>query len=105
VQLTESNVVQPMIMERQVRLPPVLSILAVLIMARLLDLIGVFVAVPVLCVVMVLVRRVYVHRILEGQGFRRAVRDRPVELRLNAGDGVLVHPASRERSVPSMLEE
>jgi predicted PurR-regulated permease PerM len=95
----ESNIVAPMIMERQVQLPPVLSILAVLIMAHLLHLIGLFVAVPVLCVVMVIGRRVYVHRILEGKGFRRAIRDRPVELKLPdvervAGDGSRRSPTS-----------
>lgn len=100
----EANVVSPMIMERQVRLPPVLSILAVLIMAHLLHIIGLFVAVPVLCVVMVVVRRVYVHRILEGKGFRRAIRDRPVELRLPDDDGVLIHPVALERTVPALLE-
>jgi predicted PurR-regulated permease PerM len=104
VNLFESNVLQPMIMERQVKLPPVLSILAVLVMARLLDLVGIFVAVPVLAVVMVIVRRVYVHRILEGRGFRRAVRDRPVEIRLPEDGGALVHPAGRERTIPSILE-
>jgi predicted PurR-regulated permease PerM len=104
VNLFESNVLQPMIMERQVKLPPVLSILAVLVMARLLDLFVIFVAVPVLAVVMVIVRRVYVHRILEGRGFRRAVRDRPVEIRLPEDGGALVHPAGRERTIPSILE-
>jgi predicted PurR-regulated permease PerM len=100
----ESNIVQPMIMERQVNLPPVLSILAVLVMARLLDILGIFVAVPVLVVVMVVLRRVYVHRILEGKGFRRALRDRPIELRLPSDGSVLVHPAANQRSVPSILE-
>lgn len=104
IHLIESNVVQPLIMERQVHLPPVLSILSVLVMARLLDIVGLFVAVPVLCVVMVLVRRVYVHRILEGKGFRRAIRDRPVEVRLPAEGSVLVHPEARERSIPTLLE-
>lgn len=100
----EANVVSPMIMERQVRLPPVLSILAVLIMAHLLHIIGLFVAVPVLCVIMVVVKRVYVYRILEGKGFRRAIRDRPVELRLPDDDGVLIHPVALERTVPALLE-
>ncbi|HSJ23098.1 MAG TPA: AI-2E family transporter [Longimicrobiales bacterium] len=104
VQTFEANVVSPMIMERQVKLPPVLSILAVLIMAHLLHLVGLFVAVPVLAVVMVVTRRVYVHRILEGKGFRRAVRDRPVELRLPEDGNVLVHPVAYDRSVAALLE-
>jgi predicted PurR-regulated permease PerM len=104
VNLFESNILQPMIMERQVKLPPVLSVLAVLIMARLLHIVGIFVAVPVLAVVMVIVRRVYVHRILEGRGFRRALRDRPVEIRLPGEGSVLVHPSGKERTIPAILE-
>jgi predicted PurR-regulated permease PerM len=100
----EANIVAPMIMERQVHLPPVLSILAVLIMAHLLHLVGVLVAVPVLAVIMVVGRRVYVHRVLEGKGFRRAVRDRPVELRLPDETAALVHPVAFERSIPTLLE-
>lgn len=104
VHIFEANVVAPMIMERQVHLPPVLSILSVLIMAHLLHLIGLLVAVPVLAVVMVVGRRVYVHRILEGRGFRRAVRDRPIELQLPGDGAVLVHPLGLEKSIPALLE-
>ena len=104
VHVFEANIVAPMIMERQVHLPPVLSILAVLIMAHLLHLIGLLVAVPVLCTVMVVARRVYVHRVLEGKGFRRAIRDRPIEIKLPGDDGVLVHPLAFESTVPVLLE-
>ncbi len=104
VHIIEANIVAPMIMERQVHLPPVLSILSVLVMAHLLHLVGLLVAVPVLCVVMVIARRVYVHRVLEGKGFRRAIRDRPIEVRLPGDGAVLVHPAGMEQSVPAMLE-
>ena len=68
VHLIEANVVHPMIMERQVNLPPVLSILSVLIMAELLGAVGLLVAVPVLATVMVLVRRIYVQRLAVGKG-------------------------------------
>jgi predicted PurR-regulated permease PerM len=104
VHIFEANVVAPMIMERQVHLPPVLSILSVLIMAHLLHVIGLLVAVPVLCTVMVVARRVYVHRVLEGKGFRRAVRDRAIEIKLSPDDGVLVHPLAYETTVPTLLE-
>ncbi len=104
VHIFEANVVAPMIMERQVHLPPVLSILSVLIMAHLLHLIGLLVAVPVLCTVMVIARRVYVHRVLEGKGFRRAIRDRPIEIKLAADNGVLVHPLAYKTTVPVLLE-
>jgi predicted PurR-regulated permease PerM len=104
VHIFEANIVAPMIMERQVHLPPVLSILSVLIMAHLLHLIGLLVAVPVLCTVMVIARRVYVHRVLEGKGFRRAVRDKPIQLRLPTDGAVLVHPLAYEKTVPVLLE-
>ena len=104
VHLVEANFVAPMIMQRQVNLPPVLSILSVLIMAHLLHVIGLFVAVPVLATAMVVVRRVYVHRLLEGKGFRRAVRDRRVEIRLPSDGSVLVHPVAYQRTVPTLLE-
>ena len=104
VHVIEANMVAPMIMERQVHLPPVLSILAVLIMGHLLHLIGILVAVPVLATVMVIVRRVYVHRVLEGKGFRRAIRDRPVEIRIPRDGAVLVHPVAYERTIPAILE-
>jgi predicted PurR-regulated permease PerM len=105
VHIFEANVVAPMIMERQVHLPPVLSILSVLMMAHLLHVIGLLVAVPVLCTLMVISRRVYVHRVLEGKGFRRAVRDRPIEVRLPRDESVLVHPLAYETTVPTLLEQ
>ncbi|HEX7052063.1 MAG TPA: AI-2E family transporter [Longimicrobiales bacterium] len=104
VHLVEANLIAPMIMERQVHLPPVLTLLSVLVMAHLLDVIGLLVAVPVLATAMVVVRRIYVHRVLEGKGFRRAIRDQPVEIRLPNEEGVLVHPATRESTLPAMLE-
>lgn len=105
VHLVEANVIAPMIMERQVHLPPVLTLLSVLIMAHLLHLIGLLVAVPVLAVAMVVTRRIYVRRVLEGKGFRRAIRDQPVEIRLPVQGDVLVHPAALESSVPALLEQ
>jgi predicted PurR-regulated permease PerM len=74
IHLIEANFVHPLIMERKVHLPPVLSILSVLMMAKLLGVIGLLVAVPVLASLMVIVRRIYVDRILEKTGFRRRIR-------------------------------
>ena len=105
VHIFEANVVAPMIMERQVSLPPVLTLLSVLIMAHLMHVVGLLVAVPVLASTLVIVRRIYVHRVLEGKGFRRAVRDQPVEVRLASDVPVLVHPAARETSIPALLEK
>lgn len=104
VHVFEANVVAPMIMEKKVELPPVLTILSVLIMAKLLDVIGLLVAVPVLATLMVLVRRIYVHRILEGKGFHRIEEDAPLVISVPVGDGVLVHPSAVRTSVPAFLE-
>lgn len=105
VQLVEGNVVSPVIMARKVNLPPALTLLSVLVMADLLGVAGLFVAVPALATVMTVVRRIYVHRMLEGQGFRRTLRDRPLEIRLPGNGAVVLHPRALEASIPAMLEE
>jgi hypothetical protein len=102
IHIVEANFIHPLIMERRVHLPPVLSILSVLIMAELMGVTGLLVAVPVLATVMVIVRRIYVHRLLEGKGFRRFVRDAPAEIRLP--ERVLRLPAGSV-SIPAILEE
>ena len=71
VHLVEANVVHPLIMQRQIRLPPVLSIFSVLVMAEIFGGVGLILAVPVLAIVMVIVRRVYVEEILEKKPQRR----------------------------------
>jgi predicted PurR-regulated permease PerM len=87
VHLAEANIVHPLIMQRKVNVPPVLSILSVLMMAELLGVMGLLVAVPVLATVLVLVRRIYVQRLAEGKGFRRRRRDPP------APSPVAAHPS------------
>ena len=104
VHLFEANVVAPMIFEKKVELPPVLTILSVLVMAKLLGVVGLLVAVPVLASVTVIVRRIYVHHVLEGKGFHRIEEDSPAIIGLPAGDGVIVHPSAFEVSIPSLLE-
>lgn len=103
VHIIETNIVSPMIMEHQVHLPPVLTLLSVLIMAHLLGVIGLLVAVPTLASCMVILKWLYINRILQGKGFRRAIRDRPVEIKL-PNEGVLIHPVARGASLPSLLE-
>ena len=62
VHLIEANVVNPLIMQRRVRLPPVLTIFSVLVMANVGGLLGLLVAVPTLVLVMVVVRHVLLIR-------------------------------------------
>jgi predicted PurR-regulated permease PerM len=63
VHLIEANLVAPILMHRQVRLPPVLTILSVLVMAELAGPIGLVVAVPTLATVMVLVRHILLRHV------------------------------------------
>ena len=93
VHVFEANVVLPRIMHKQIDLPPVLTIMSVLIMGKLLGPVGLIVAVPTLAVVMVVVRRILISRIYEGQGFRRTTRDSVLVIRVPAAKGgVLVPP-------------
>ena len=93
VHLIEGNIVAPLVMSKKVDLPPVLTIMAVLIMGQILGGLGLVVAVPSLAALMVIVRRILITRIYEGQGFRRTTRERPLVLRVPApGGGVLIPP-------------
>jgi predicted PurR-regulated permease PerM len=87
IHIAEANVVAPLVMQKKVDLPPVLTVMAVLITGTLLGPAGLLVAVPTLAVLMVVVRRILITRIYEGQGFRRTTRDRVLVLRLPAPEG------------------
>jgi predicted PurR-regulated permease PerM len=58
VHLVEANFVAPVVMERKVNLPPVITIAGVLLIGKLFGLAGLIVAVPILAFVMVLIRHV-----------------------------------------------
>lgn len=92
VHLIEGNFVSPYITQRQVDLPPVLTIVFVLIIGKLLGPLGLLVAVPALVVLMVVVKRILLTRIYEGQGFRRTARERPLLLRVPASEGGVLVP-------------
>lgn len=105
IHLIEGNLVAPLVMSRKVDLPPVLTIMSVLVMGKLLGGMGLVVAVPTLAVIMVVVRRILITRIYEGQGFRRTTRERPLLLRVPApGGGVLV-PSLASVDVISFAEQ
>ncbi len=67
VHLVEANLVGPIVMQRKVALPPVLTILSVLIAAEVAGLLGMLVAVPALATVIVLVRHILIDRVY-GEG-------------------------------------
>ena len=104
IHLIESNVVMPLITANRVHLPPVLTIMSVLIVGKLLGALGLLVAVPTLAVVMVVVRRILVNRIYEGQGFRRTTRDRTLVLRVPAPEASVLAPAGPPIDPISVLE-
>lgn len=95
VHLIEGNIVSPLVMSKKVDLPPVLTIMAVLVIGQLLGPLGLIVALPILAAVMVIIRRILITRIYEGQGFRRTTRERPMVLRVPApGGGVMTPPGA-----------
>jgi len=78
VHVAEANFVAPLIMQRKVALPPVLTIASVLVMGTLLGVIGLVVAVPILAVTLVVVRHV-----LQGEIYGDATTAEPAVLRVS----------------------
>jgi predicted PurR-regulated permease PerM len=87
IHIIEANLVMPMITARQVEIPPVLSIMAVLVVGRLFGVAGLPVAVPLLAVTMVLVRRVLINRVYDVHSVPHVGRERVLVLRVPAPDG------------------
>ncbi len=58
VHLVEANFVDPVVMERQVNIPPVVTIAGVLLIGKLFGLAGLIIAVPILALVMILTRHI-----------------------------------------------
>jgi predicted PurR-regulated permease PerM len=58
VHLIEANFVAPLVMERQVNIPPVVTIAGVLLIGKLFGLAGLVIAVPILASIMVLTRHI-----------------------------------------------
>ena len=104
IHVVEGNLVAPLIMAKKVELPPVLTIMSVLIFGKLLGPVGLIVAVPALASIMVVIRRILINRIYEGQGFRRTPRDRVVVLRVPAPQGGVLVPATPAPDVVTAME-
>ena len=62
IHFIENNVVNPLIMQKHASLPPVLTIMSVLVCGKLLGPMGLLVAVPGLSVLLVVVRKLLVER-------------------------------------------
>ena len=65
IQQIEGNILQPVLMSRAVDLHPALVVFAILTMGTLFGIVGVFLAVPLVAVVQVLVRELWVRRMDE----------------------------------------
>jgi predicted PurR-regulated permease PerM len=72
VHVVEANLVGPIVMHRRVSLPPVLTILSVLVAAELAGLLGMLIAVPALATTLVLGRHILIDRVY-GEGAAEAV--------------------------------
>jgi len=104
IHLIESNLVLPLITQNQVKLPPVLSIMSVLIFGQLLGPVGLIVAVPILVVLTVIVRRVLVNRIYEGAAERPLPVDRTLVLRVPAPEGGVTVPVGAPPDLIALAE-
>ena len=94
VHLIEGNLVAPLVMSHKIELPPVLTIMSVLVIGKVLGPMGLVIALPMLASVMVIVRRILINRIYEGKGFRKSTRDRIFVLRVPAPDGGVLTPSA-----------
>lgn len=66
LQQLEGDVLTPLIQKRVVSLPPVLSLVAVLVFAAVFGIPGILFATPLMVIVMILVQRLYIETALEG---------------------------------------
>jgi predicted PurR-regulated permease PerM len=64
VQQFETYIVTPLVQERAVHLPPVLTVIAQIVLGVLFGILGLIVATPLMAVIMVLVKMLYVEDVL-----------------------------------------
>ena len=75
VQLIEGNVIIPLVMSRQVSLHPAVIIIGVIVVGRVIGIVGLIVAVPLISATLVLVRAVYVDPLAREDDRRHARSD------------------------------
>jgi predicted PurR-regulated permease PerM len=105
IHLIEGNIVSPLVMSKKIDMPPVLTIISVLVIGKLLGGLGLVVALPTLVTVMVIVRRILINRIYEGKGFRKSTRDRIFVLRVPVPDGGVLVPAAPSPDLITIREK
>jgi len=67
VQQIENNILQPLVQKSAVDIPPVLLVITLFAMGALFGVPGLLVATPLLAIAIVLIRRIYVERVLEAE--------------------------------------
>ncbi|MGE0311820.1 MAG: AI-2E family transporter [Lautropia sp.] len=72
IQFIEGNVLLPIVQRRAVSLPPVLGLMAVVVFGGLFGLVGVVFATPMMVVLMIAIRRLYVDGVLESPSIARS---------------------------------
>jgi predicted PurR-regulated permease PerM len=90
IHIVEANLVIPLITQKQVELPPVLTMMSILVVGRLFGATGLPVAVPLLAAGMVLVRRLLVNRLYESHRAYAVSGDRLLVLRVPVTDGGVI---------------
>ncbi len=105
IHLIEGNIVSPLVMSKKIDMPPVLTIISVLVIGKLLGGLGLVVALPTLVTVMVIVRRILINRIYEGKGFRKSTRDRIFVLRVPVPDGGVLVPTTPPPDLITLREK
>ena len=90
VQQLESNVTIPIIMAQRVRLHPAVIAIGVVVVGRLFGFVGLFVAVPILSLIMIAVEEFWVKPVEEGHAEQRRSEielPEPVEQQIGASPG------------------
>ncbi|MGQ0766776.1 MAG: AI-2E family transporter [Gemmatimonadota bacterium] len=104
IHIVEANLVIPLITQKQVEIPPVLSMMAVLVAGRIFGLAGLPVAIPLLVLSIVLVRRVLINRVYAGPAFQSTESDGLMVLRVPAPDGGVIMSADPPIDVLRLAE-
>jgi predicted PurR-regulated permease PerM len=77
IQNVEANVIMPIVFKKTVHLPPVLTIVAQILLGAIFGFIGIILATPLMAVGIVLVRMIYVEDVI-GDDMSEPVKEQPV---------------------------
>ena len=76
VQLAESNLITPLVQRRMVKLPPALVIISQVIMGVFTGILGLLLATPIVAMLLVLVKMLYIHDVLDDPEPEQAMREK-----------------------------